>query len=142
MSTDRAAAPPRSTLDDDAVVVDVPARPRSLRLLRLAAADAAADLDMDIDGVEAARIAVDELGALLLGSGSWQRLVVRIEVSAGQLTVRGSTTGAGAPAPVQVDRIVQELLDTCVDEWRVEDGDDGPTFRFSMAAPDPAGAAP
>ena len=142
MSTDRAAAPTRSTLDDDAVVVDVPARPRSLRLLRLAAADAAADLDMDIDGVEAARIAVDELGALLLGSGSWQRLVVRIEVTPGQLTVRGSTTGAAAPSSVQVDRIVRELLDTCVDEWQVEDGGEGPTFRFSMAAPAPAGATP
>ena len=142
MSTDRAAAPTRSTLDDDAVVVDVPARPRSLRLLRLAAADAAADLDMDIDGVEAARVAVDELGALLLGSGSWQRLVVRIEVTPGQLTVRGSTTGAAAPSSVQVDRIVRELLDTCVDEWQVDDGGEGPTFRFSMAAPGPAGATP
>lgn len=128
---------------DNEVVVDVPARPRSLRLLRLAAADAAADLDMDLDGVEAARIAIDELGALLLGSGSFDRLVVRLVLEPGRLEVAGAASGGtnGSETP-SVDRIVHELLDTCVDDWQVGVADGGPTFRFSMAVPSRNGVSP
>jgi hypothetical protein len=118
---------------DDAVVVDVPAEARSLRLLRLAAANAATELDMDIDGVESARIAVDEMAALLLATGDWTRLVVTLRTGAGGLEAHGEVRGPRGPvAAVQVDRVVDELLGTCVDRFVLSDG---PTFTFSIDAP-------
>ena len=114
----------------DEVVIDVPARPRSLRLLRLAAADAAAGLDLDIDAVEAARIAVDELAAILLTSGVWTRLQVRLRTDGGVLRVHGTVSGlVGEAAEVKVDRVVEELLSVCVGSFEVLPG---PAFRFSI----------
>jgi hypothetical protein len=130
-----------ASLEDDVVVVDVPARPRSLRLLRLAAADAAADLDLDIDAVESARIAVDELSAILLSSGPWQRLVVRFRAVDGRLRVEGEAFGpVGEPVEPVVDRVVEELLTMCVEEYGIGDG---PKFWFDIAARSagPAGTA-
>lgn len=124
---------------DDAVVVDVPAQPRSLRLLRLAAANAATELDLDIDGVESARIAVDELASLLLATGDWTRLVVTLRTDAACLDVRGEVLGArGAVSEVRVDRVVEELLSTCVDHFELTDG---PAFGFRIVAPPPSTAA-
>lgn len=118
---------------DDAVVVDVPAQPRSLRLLRLAAANAATELDLDIDGVESARIAVDELASLLLATGDWTRLVVTLRTDAACLDVRGEVLGPHGPvAEVQVDRVVEELLSTCVHHFELTDG---PAFSFRILAP-------
>lgn len=115
---------------DDVVVVDAPARPRSLRLLRLAVADAAAEMDLDIDGVDSARIAVDELAALLLATGRWSRLVVSIRCGDGRLDVSGEVQGPlDAIEPVRVDRVVDELLGMCVDEFELLDG---PAFRFAI----------
>lgn len=117
--------------DPDEVLLDVPARPRSLRLLRLAAADAAAGLDLDVDSVEAARIAVDELAAILLTSGVWTRLQVRLRTEGGVLRVHGEVTGlVGEAVDVQVDRVVEELLSVCVESFEVLPG---PAFRFSIA---------
>ena len=76
---DRRRPGPAAGSSADAVILDVPARARSLRLLRMAVADAAGDLDMDLDAIEAARIAVDELATLLLATAGWERLVVRID---------------------------------------------------------------
>lgn len=124
---------------DDTVVVDVPAQPRSLRLLRLAAANAATELDLDIDDVESARIAVDELAALLLATGDWTRLVVTLRTDAACLDVRGEVLGPhGTVAEVQVDRVTEELLSTCVDHFELTDG---PAFSFRILAPPHSNAA-
>ena len=124
-------APASLGRDPDEVLLDVPARPRSLRLLRLAAADAAAGLDLDVDSVEAARIAVDELAAILLTSGVWTRLQVRLRTEGGVLRVHGEVTGlVGEAVDVQVDRVVEELLSVCVESFEVLPG---PAFRFSIA---------
>ena len=97
----------------------------------MAVADAAGDLDMDLDAIEAARIAVDELATLLLATAGWERLVVRIDHARGVLRVDGETTGhEGDVAEVQVDRVVQELLGVCVDEYGVADGS---SFWFRIA---------
>lgn len=120
----------RVLVDADTVVVDAPASHRSLRLLRLAAADAATELDMDMDGVERARIAVDELAALLLGTGEWRRIVVTLRISGGRLEGHGEVRDAlGDVRPVEVDPVVAELLATCVDDHELLDG---PAFRFTL----------
>jgi hypothetical protein len=112
------------------VVLDTPARPRSLRLLRLAAADAAAELDLDIDAVESARIAIDEMAALLLATGEWERLVVTLRADDGCLEVRGGVHGlAGEQREVLLDRVVEELLRACVDSFELLEG---PAFRFTI----------
>lgn len=122
-------------VDDDAVVVDAPARPRSLRLLRLAVADAATEMDLDIDTVESARIAVDEMAALLLATGEWARLVVTLRIEADCLSVRGEVRGSTGPVEeVRVDRVVDELLGMCVDSFELLDG---PAFRFTISSKPP-----
>jgi hypothetical protein len=114
------------------VCIDVPARPRSLRLLRMAAADSATELDLDIDAVESARIAIDELAALLLATGNWRRLSVTLRTDADRLEVHGKVCDLeGDAADVHVDRVVEELLGMCVDEFELLDG---PAFRFSIAS--------
>ncbi len=122
-------------VDDREVLLDVPATTRSLRLIRLAAADAAADLGFDVDGVEAARIAVDELAAILFDTGSWSRLMLRLGRGEGSLEVEGQVRGGdGEVRPVQVDRVVQELLQTCTTAFHVQDrdGDPGPWFSCTL----------
>jgi hypothetical protein len=128
-------------LGEQSVLLDVPASNRSLRLIRLAAADAAADLGFDVDSVESARIAVDELAALLFDTGDWARLVLRFERDDGVLRVVGHVSGLrGDQRPLQVDRVVEDLLGTCVLDHRVEDGGqpdgppaaDGPWFTCSI----------
>jgi hypothetical protein len=124
-------------VDEHEVLLDVPAATRSLRLIRLAAADAAADLGLDVDGVEAARIAVDELAALLFDTGRWTRLMLRLRRGEGSLEVEGQVRGSdGDVGPVQVDRVVEELLRSCTESFHVQDrtGDPGPWFTCTFAA--------
>lgn len=128
-------------LGEQSVLLDVPASNRSLRLIRLAAADAATDLGFDVDSVESARIAVDELAALLFDTGDWARLVLRFERDDGVLRVIGLVSGLrGDPRPLQVDRVVQDLLSTCVLDHQVDNGGqsegplaaEGPWFTCSI----------
>lgn len=122
-------------VDEHEVVVDVPAAARSLRLLRLAAADAAADLGFDVDGVEAARIAVDELAAVLFDTGPWSRLMLRLRRDGGALVAEGQVRGIeGDVRPVRVDRVVEELLGACTATFTVQDraGDPGPWFACTV----------
>jgi hypothetical protein len=116
-----------------AVVLDVPAVPSSLRILRLAAADSAADAGLDLDGIESARIAVDELASLVLAIDGGDRLVVRFRRSPGRLEVRGTRASEAAEPPV-VDPIARELLSVCVSDWQVDRAPDELVFRFEQRA--------
>jgi hypothetical protein len=111
------------------VRLDVPAQQRSLRLLRLAAADAAGDLGYGVDRVESARIAVDELCAILIEAGSGDRLDVSLIREDGLLTVEGSIATATSTAP-ELDRIVSELLDVCAKSWSLDVGESRLVFRL------------
>jgi hypothetical protein len=126
---------PSSAAVDTGITLDVPAAPRSLRLLRLAAADAAADAGFDLDAVESARIAVDELASLLLADGDRDRLVVTIRRTPGRLVVDGSRVLSGTASVPEVDPIVVELLDVCVSTWSLDRSAGRLTFRFEQLAP-------
>lgn len=125
-TTDR---PPTGSERTAVVRLDVPAEQRSLRLLRLAAADAAGDLSFGVDRVESARIAVDELCAVLIEAGAGDRLDVAYIREDGLLTVEGSITAGSSDAPV-LDRIVSELLDVCATSWHLDVGEQRLVFRL------------
>ncbi len=121
------------------VVVDVPARTRSLRLLRLAVADATSELATSLEGIESARIAVDELASLLLATGTWDRIRLTLEPSGTTLRVTGVLQGTAADRrPVEPDPIVEELMAVCVAAHGIDDGD-VPSFWFVV---DPRGGTP
>jgi hypothetical protein len=112
--------------------LEVPALRRSLRLLRLAVADAATGLAFTLDEVECARIAVDELASVLLASGPAERLVLTIDRGGPELAVAGRLIGgSGSAASPIVDTVVTELLAVCVDEHHLDDSGP-PSFDFRM----------
>lgn len=117
------------------VVLEVPAEGRSLRLLRLAAADAAAELGFDVDRVETARLVVDELASVLIGEAGGGRLRVCITRSDSAIELEGTIRCSGE-AEVRVDTIVRHLLDTSIgeDSWSVRARMDLLSFHASVPA--------
>ena len=115
------------------VMVDVPAEARSLRLLRLAAADAAAAAGFDMDRVETARLVMDELASVVMTDGGG-RLRVSITRN-GDRTVQleGHLVGH-APTSVTPDFIVRELLDASIGPgtWSVDQDAEQLGFRASV----------
>jgi hypothetical protein len=116
------------------VVLDVPAEMHSLRLLRLAVADAAATQDFPADRIDRARVAVDELTAVLLTASQAPRLVVVITRYPGAVEIDGCIDHESSTVPT-VDDVVVELLDMCTaqDSWRlwIEDH----TLQFRVGIP-------
>ena len=118
------------------VLLDVPADPRSLRLLRLAAADAAATAGYDLDRVESARLVMDELASVLIGVGAAARLRISITRNEpGALVFEGSLSSPPTTS-VELDFIVRELLDASIGRpaWSFEEGEGGPCFRAEVSA--------
>jgi hypothetical protein len=109
---------------DDRVVLEVPGDPVFLRLLRIAAADAATRLDFDIDRLECARLVVDELAGVLMSLCPGVRLSVTLRSAWGDLVVEGSVA-VSRPVQAVADRFVQELLDAAIgpDQWALAEVD-------------------
>ncbi len=118
------------TAPTGAVTVEVPADYSYLRVLRLTVSSLAADLSFDIDEIESARSAVDELASILIGSSdprhglvvSIHRVDDRIEV-AGHVEVFG-----GRPAP---DPLVASVLDASTTSWSCGLTEDVAHFDFT-----------
>lgn len=70
------------------VVLEVPAVPASLRVVRMVAATVAADAGFDIDEVDDVRMAVDELCAAVIESGPASPLRIHVRLADEQLVVR------------------------------------------------------
>lgn len=117
------------------VLLDVPVDSRSLRLLRLAAADAAATAGHDVDRVETSRLVMDELASVLLGVGGGGRMRISITRGDGALLVFEGSLSEPPEGSVELDFIVRELLDASIGRpaWSFEDGERGPRFRAEVA---------
>lgn len=101
--------------------ITVPGDPRILRVLRLVASGVASLGSLSLDGVEEVRVAVDELGATLIGASGGGPVTVRFELDADNLCVEGSTEISGG-TPLDVDPLTDRILDAVATshEWTTE----------------------
>ena len=118
-------------IPDDAlgtVALSIPPDAEYLRLARFAAADAATRVGLDVDAIDDVRLAVSELCALLVGSGT--TIDLRFEARAGSVVVAGS----GSPGPGihgENGELARVLVEAVVDDLHFDELDGGATFRFS-----------
>lgn len=111
-----------------AVEMRVPARAEYLRLIRYAAADAAARAGLSIDEIDDIRLAVSEVCSLLTGSDD--PIVLRLTTDDDAVVV----TGHGRPAAhmAEADRVLaRSLAEAVVDElWYDDTAADRAEFRI------------
>lgn len=110
--------------DGDAIRLTVPATSAAVRIARVGAAGLGTRLGFTFTEVEELRLAVGEAAALLCDERSQATLVVAYEIEPNGLTVT-LTLADDAAAPIAVPQLsdmAAAVLDTVVDEWRVEGG--------------------
>ena len=117
-----------------AVFVEVPATPGSVQVLRNVVAGVAARLDMPIDQIEEARLAVTEAASLLLDEAEATVLRMTIGRDAEALEVTLSSDGDADPWPSE--RALASwpwlVVKGLTDEIRAELPDGGgPSIRFT-----------
>jgi hypothetical protein len=117
---------PETAIGATSLEIVVPADPRLLRVLRLVASGVASLGALSLDGVEEVRVAVDELGATLIGASAGAPVTVRFELDATSICVEGSTE-LGDSSPLKVDPLTDRILDAVATshEWST----DGSTAR-------------
>jgi hypothetical protein len=110
-------------------MMHVPAEYSYLRVLRLTVSSLAADVDFDIDEIESARAAVDELASILIGAADVDGgLAVTIRRHPNRLDVEGSVVAA-RPASLP-DELVCSVLNASTTEWSC--GHQAEDVRFSF----------
>src|SRR3546814_20534837 len=82
-------------IDSTELEIVVPADARLLRVLRLVGSGVASLGPLSLDAVAEVRVAVDEIGATLIGASTGAPLTVRFQLGADQLCVEGSTGEVG-----------------------------------------------
>lgn len=120
----------RGMTTTDSVTMHVPAEYSYLRVLRLTVSSLAADVDFDIDEIESARAAVDELASILIGAADLDRgLAVVIHRHPDRLDVEGSVTAA-RPASLP-DELVRSVLNASTTQWSCGHQADDVCFSFT-----------
>ncbi len=119
----------REMTTTDAVMIHVPAEFSYLRVLRLTVSSLAADVEFDIDEIESARAAVDELASILIAAADTEDgLSVTIRRHPDRLDVEGSATAARPAGPP--DDIVSSVLNASTTSWSC--GHQGEQVCFSF----------
>jgi serine/threonine-protein kinase RsbW len=92
-------------------------------VLRLVASGVASLADFDLAAVEEVRVAVDELGATLIGASTGGPIELTFHLADGTLHVEGSTV-LGDGAELTVDPLTDRILDVVATrhEWSSEGG--------------------
>lgn len=100
----------------DVVTIEVPAEHSFLRVLRVTISSLAADRGFDIEEVESARAAVDELASVLIRAADpHQSITVEISAEEGRLQVSGQVETVRNVVPV--DPLISEVLDASTTVW-------------------------
>lgn len=107
------------------VSIRLPATAQYLRVARLTASSLAADLDFDMDQIDEIKVAVDELGAALLGSAGEGELELVFDTADDELSVRGRRRAHG---DVELDPIAVELLEIVTDAYDLHTADGHHSF--------------
>jgi len=116
--------------DPSRIVLEMPARTDHLHLLRLNVA-AIAGVALGVDEVEDVKIAVEELGAALVGiEGADAVLQAEVVFDGGVLSVSGRRR-MHRTAAVELDEFVPTILDALVDEYAFWSIGDEARFTFS-----------
>lgn len=115
------------------VVVQVPARPDFVRLLRAVIASVGARQDLTYDRIDDLRIVVDEASAQLL---SVPAATITMRVTLGErmvILVRTDAPADGAWPPAALEEtLAWRVLTGLADEVRFELSDDRPSVRIEM----------
>src|SRR3546814_21114290 len=108
-------------IDSTELEIVVPADARLLRVLRLVASGVASLGSLSLDAVEEVRVAVDELGATLIGASNGAPLTVRFQLDADQLCVEGSpeVRSSGMEVDPLTDRILAAVATS--HDWRSQE---------------------
>ena len=121
----------KMTVDDDEIVLAIPAKPEFLRLARIAAADVGSRCGLAYEEVDDLRIAIDELchaimAAGISGDGS-RTLRIHFTAHADAVEIEGTCPGDITP---RLDELSAAILAAVVDEHELSGGDG--TSRFRM----------
>lgn len=103
--------------------LSLPPDPRLLRVLRLVASGVASLGQFDLSAVEEVRVAVDELGATLIGLSAGQPIELTFELTDTALCVEGSTD-LPPGTELEVDPLTDRILGVVATshEWSTTDG--------------------
>ena len=117
------------------IVVEVPARPDNVHILRAVVASVAARLDVPYDVIEDLKIAVHEACAQLLESTSGGTLRVTVTTSPGALEIAAAIDDPDAVWPPEgfESSLTWLVLTALTDETSFE-RDGGPVLRFTKRA--------
>jgi serine/threonine-protein kinase RsbW len=119
----------------ETIKVTVPASPRYLAVVRLAAAGLASRLGFTIDDIEDLKIAVDELAGYLTGPrGRDGTLEVRFHVHDDRIEIEGVAILAQAGSVrTDLSELSRQILDTVVDRATLSQADGRPIFSLMKA---------
>ena len=117
----------------ETISVSIPASPEYLKVVRLIASGLASRLGFTIDDIEDLKIAVDELSAYLTGAqGREGTLNIGFDIHEDRIEIRGSGDfSAGTKVRTDLTEMSKMILETVVDDARLEQTDGTPTFRLS-----------
>jgi hypothetical protein len=120
------------TADAPTLRIELAPDPRLLRVVRLVASGVASLGAFDVAAVEEVRVAVDELGATLIGASTGGPVELTFEMVGDTLCVEGRTDAGGAE--LEVDPLTDRILDVVAThhEWGSDDGK--ATGRIEKAA--------
>src|SRR3954468_10236459 len=100
--------------DEPFIELRIPPDPAYVRVARLAAGDMGGRVGVSVDELDDVRLAVDELGAVLIGAAG-HVLELRMQALDRTLVIEGCTPGATtASAPSDLsEMLIRALVDTC-----------------------------
>ena len=101
----------------------VPPDPELLRVVRLVASGLASLAPLDLDAVEAVRVAADELVATLIQASDGGLVSITFAIADGTLSIWGRAPLAPGQA-FELDPLTEQILDAVVTshEWRTDEG--------------------